>query len=319
MPRALPPLNALRAFEAAARHLSFTRAAAELHVTQAAVSHQVKALEEPLGVRLFRRLTRELRLTEEGQALAAELRDAFQQIVSAVSRVGSRGSRGALHISTMTTFALSWLVPRLPRFQAAHPMIEVRVSTTQRTVDFAREDVDLAIRYGGGNWPGLKCEKLFDDMLTPLCAPALAERLKSPEDLREVQLLHEGAEASDWLTWLAAAGVGSLDATKGPRFDSTRIAGQAAMGGLGVAVGAPYLFADEIARGQLVQPFDLVVGNGKAFWVVWLEGSASQPKIVAFRDWILAEAAAALPALPKVGGKAPKVVRVRQGPRTLPA
>ena len=296
MVQPLPPLNALRAFEAAARHLSFTKAAEELHVTQAAISHQVKGLEDHLGVKLFRRLTRSLLLTEEGQALLPELRAAFDQLAQAVARVRGRGGQRTLNISTMTTFAMSWLVPRLPNFQAAHPDIEVRISTTQRMVDFAREDVDLATRYGFGPWPGLAAHKLFDDVLTPLCSPALAAKLKQPDDLRGVALLHEHPEPSDWTFWCAKFGVTGIDGRKGPRFDSTRIAVQAAIGGLGVAIGAPNVFIEELATGRLVQPFpELIVGNGKAFWVVYTETSADQPKIRAFRDWILAEATAMRP------------------------
>ncbi|HSE78442.1 MAG TPA: transcriptional regulator GcvA [Alphaproteobacteria bacterium] len=296
MAQSLPPLNALRAFEAAARHLSFTKAADELHVTQAAISHQVKGLEDHLGVKLFRRLTRSLLLTEEGKALLPDLRAAFDQMTQAVQRVRVRGGQRTLNISTMTTFAMSWLVPRLPNFQAAHPDIEVRISTTQRLVDFAREDVDLATRYGFGSWPGLASHKLFDDVLTPLCSPAIAAKLIRPEDLRGVTLLHENPEPSDWTFWSAKFGVEGIDGRKGPRFDSTRIAVQAAIGGLGVAIGAPNVFIEELATGRLVQPFpEMVVGNGKAFWIVYLETSADEPKIRAFRDWILAEATAMRP------------------------
>lgn len=296
MAQSLPPLNALRAFEAAARHLSFTKAADELHVTQAAISHQVKGLEDHLGVKLFRRLTRSLLLTEEGKALLPELRTAFDQMAHAVQRVRIRGGQQTLNISTMTTFAMSWLVPRLPNFQAAHPEIEVRISTTQRLVDFAREDVDLATRYGFGPWPGLAAHKLFDDVLTPLCSPALAAKLKRPEDLRGVTLLHEHPEPSDWTFWCAKFGVDGIDGRKGPRFDSTRIAVQAAIGGLGVAIGAPNVLIEELATGRLVQPFpEMVVGNGKAFWLVYPETSADQPKVRAFRDWILAESTAMRP------------------------
>ena len=183
------PLNGLKAFEAAARHLSFTRAADELHVTQAAVSHQVKTLEQRLGVKLFRRLPKSLRLTDEGQALLPELRDAFERMARAINRVTSAQSASALSVSTLTTFALTWLVSRLPRFQARHPDIEVRLNTTGRLVDFAREDVDVAVRYGDGNWPGLTIEKMFEDDLTPLCGRAYKDRLRAPEDLLDAPLM----------------------------------------------------------------------------------------------------------------------------------
>ncbi len=274
------PLNGLKAFEAAARHLSFTRAADELHVTQAAVSHQVKTLEQRLGVKLFRR---------EGQALLPELRDAFERMARAINRVTSAQSASALSVSTLTTFALTWLVSRLPRFQARHPDIEVRLNTTGRLVDFAREDVDVAVRYGDGNWPGLTIEKMFEDDLTPLCGRAYKDRLRAPEDLLDVPLMDasppEPASVGEWGTWFKAAGVARLPMTRGAVFDSTKIAAQAAIDGMGVAIGSPYLFAEDIA----VQPFPLTVRNGRAYWLVCAEGTATRPKIKAFRDWIFSE------------------------------
>ena len=289
------PLNGLKAFEAAARHLSFTRAADELHVTQAAVSHQVKTLEQRLGVKLFRRLPKSLRLTDEGQALLPELRDAFERIARALNRVTSAQGAAALSVSTLTTFALTWLVSRLPRFQARHPEIEVRLNTTGRIVDFAREDVDVAVRYGDGNWPGLNVEKMFEDELTPLCGRAHKERLRRPEDLRDVPLLDasppEPASVGDWPTWLRAAGIAQLPVTRGATFDSTKIAAQAAIDGMGVAIGSPYLFAEDIAAGRLFQPFPLTVRNGKTYWLVCAEGTATRPKIKAFREWVLSELA----------------------------
>jgi DNA-binding transcriptional LysR family regulator len=287
------PLNGLKAFEAAARHLSFTRAADELHVTQAAVSHQVKTLEQRLGVKLFRRLPKSLRLTDEGQALLPELRDAFERMVRAINRVTSANGASALSVSTLMTFALTWLVGRLPRFQARHPDIEVRLNTTGRLVDFAREDVDVAVRYGDGNWPGLNVEKMFEDELTPLCGRAHKDRLRGPEDLRDVPLLDasppEPASVGDWPTWLRAAGIAQLPVTRGATFDSTKIAAQAAIDGMGVAIGSPYLFAEDIAAGRLFQPFPLTVRNGKTYWLVCAEGTATRPKIKAFREWVFSE------------------------------
>lgn len=288
------PLNGLRAFEAAARHLSFTRAADELHVTQAAISHQVKTLEQRLGVTLFRRLPKSLRLTDEGQALLPELRDAFERMGRALDRVVASRGGATLSISVLTTFALTWLVGRLPRFQAAHPEIEVRLSTTARLVDFSREDVDVAIRYGNGNWPDVTALKLFDEELAPLCGRAHRDRLKRPEDLAEVPLIDssgsEPAGIGDWPTWLKAAGVPNLPVNRAAHFDSTKIAVQAAIDGLGVAIGSPYLFVDDIAGGRLFQPFPLTVRNGKSYWLVFPEASSERRKVKAFRDWILAEA-----------------------------
>jgi DNA-binding transcriptional LysR family regulator len=291
MERALPPLNALRAFEVAARHLSFTRAAEELHVTQAAVSHQVKALEAHLGVKLFRRLTRGLRLTDEGQALVPELRDAFDRLAVAVTRVGRREAQGRLTISLLTTFALSWLVPRLTRFNALHPEIEVSLIATARVADFRREDVDIAIRYGVGPWPDVRAEKLFDDELTPLCGQKWIGKLKQPDDLARVPLLVLNNH-DDWPAWLRAAGLKHIDANKGQAFDSTRIAVDAAIAGAGVAIGNPYVHAEPIAEGRLFQPFRLVVPNGLTYWLVCPEATMERPKIRAFRDWLHSEIAA---------------------------
>lgn len=290
MPRALPPLNALRAFEAAARHLSFTLAAEELHVTQAAISHQVKALEAILGVQLFRRLTRSLLLTDDGQALLPGLREGFDRLAQAVERVGKASSGGALTVSLMTTVALGWLVPRLPRFQAAHPDVDVRLSTSQRLIDFAREDVDVAIRYGHGDWPGLRADKLFDDYLTPLCAPALVPKLRVPGDLKGHPLLITGQAQDEWGAWFDAADLKGFERTTGTEFDSTLIAVQAAMQGLGIAIGDPYFFADDIAAGRLGQPFKLVVNYGKAYWFVSPHATAGRPKVQAFREWCIKEA-----------------------------
>lgn len=296
MPRALPPLNSLRAFEVAARHLSFTRAAEELNVTQAAVSHQVKALEARLGVALFRRLPKGLLLTEEGHALLPDLRDAFDRLAQAVDRVGRSGATGSLTISLLTTFALGWLVPRLPRFQVEHPSIDVRLTTSARLVNFAIEDVDVAIRYGAGGWAGLRCDKIFDDVVTPLCGRRFKDKLRKPPDVLSLPLLHEQYE-HDWRTWFNAAGLSAGHLKPGPVFDSTRVAIEGAIAGVGIAVGAPFLFLPEISAGLLFQPFDLVVPNGKAYWLVSPEVTAERPKIKAFRDWILAETAAFMPTL----------------------
>jgi len=296
------PLNALRAFEAAARQLSFTRAAEELHVTQAAVSHQVKALEKRLGVVLFRRLPRSLLLTDEGQALLPELRDAFERLARALDRVGNQSGQGALTVSSFTTFSLAWLVPRLPRFQALHPEIEVRLMSSQRLIDFAREDIDIAVRNGDGNWPGLATIKLFDEDLTPLCGRRYRDRLRKHEDVTKVPLL-DTMRDSEWAIWLKAAGLGRIARSRGAEFDSTKIAVQAAIDGLGVAIGSPSLFAEDIAAGRLFQPFDLTVKTNRGYWLVYPEPAAERRKITAFRDWIVAEAQTSESAPPKRVGK----------------
>jgi LysR family transcriptional regulator, regulator of gene expression of beta-lactamase len=290
--RSLLPLNALRAFEAAARHESFTRAAAELHVTQAAVSHQVKMLEERVGTVLFHRLPHGLRLTEEGHRLLPRLRDAFDRIETALEDLsaGSGGPRGALSISLVATFGMSWLVPRLPRFHARFPHIDLRLTTHNNDpVDFDRDPVDLAIRYGDGDWPSVAAERLFDYRLTPLCGPRLAARLATPGDLRGAPLLRTNNE--DWLIWLAAAGLPPLPFA-GPLFDSTRMMVEAAIEGMGVALASPDLFACEIADGRLRQPFPLCVPSGRAYWLIRPEGREPGPRAWAFRDWIVGEATA---------------------------
>lgn len=293
MPRTLPPLNALRAFESAARHLSFTLAAEELHVTQAAISHQIKALEAHLGVALFRRLPRRLLLTEEGQTLLPEITAGFDRLADAVGRLTQPRQGGTLSVTLLTTFALGWLVPRLPRFQALHPGIDVRLSASPRLVDFTREDVDCGIRHGDGNWPGLYCVKLLDGLLTPLCDPATAAKLKRPEDLRQFPLLQSGhGPFDDWAVWLRHAGKPDLVLNRGTSFDSTTIAVQAAMQGLGIAIGDPRFYQAEIASGRLVQPFDLVTPEGDTWWFACLPAMAERPRVKAFREWLVAEARA---------------------------
>jgi DNA-binding transcriptional LysR family regulator len=311
--RRLPPLHALRAFEAAARHLSFKSAAAELHVTPAAVSHQIKALEDELGIKLFHRMTREIRLTEEGHALAPGLRDAFDRMTSAVERVTQAPTRAVLSISTLTTFAMLWLVPRMPRFQVRHPEVEVRVSTSQKTVDFTREDFDAAIRLGRGNWQGLAQHKLFDDRLTPLCSPELARRLRKPADLAELPLLDTDPDP-EWHFWFLAAGLERIAIKRGPSFDSTRISLEAAANGIGVAIGDPLFAAELISSGRLVQPFPLVATTGKAFWFVYPQPFAARPKIGAFRDWLVEESRrfvtpAASPRAPRPAGRGAAAAR----------
>ncbi len=296
MARRLPPLNALRAFEAAARHLSFTRAADELNVTQAAVSHQVKTLEEQIGLPLFRRLSRGLILTDEGQTLFPAVRHAFDTVAEAVDRVHAR-TGGALTVSVLPSFAVKWLVPRMSRFQERHPDIDLRITAADRLVDFARDAVDVAVRFGAGSWPGLRADFVVDEYITPVCAPALAAGLSQPADLAQMTLLHEEmaplADFPVWATWLRAAGAADVPQDKGPRFSHTHIMLQAAIDGRGVAL-AQWLFAaDDIAEGRLVAPFPLRLATGYAYYVVCLEAAADRPKIRAFRDWVMAETQAA--------------------------
>lgn len=290
----LPPLNALRSFEVAARHLSFTKAAEELFVTQAAVSHQIKALEQELGVSLFRRLNRALALTDEGQALIPYVRNAFEQLTAGVRELEDIRCSGALTISTTPSFAGHWLVGKLGRLRLAHPEIEIQLNANERLVDFVREGVDCAIRHGDGNWPGLRADRLFQARIVPVCSPGLLKGpkpLRTPADLVHHTLLHALDGYDEWRVWLSAAGVDEIDFDHGVRFDTGGLALQAAANGIGVAIGRIPLLNDELASGHLVEPFDLILDEQYAYYFVAPEATAEQPKIAAFRDWLLTEAA----------------------------
>lgn len=298
----LPPLNALRAFEAAARHLSFKKAAQELHVTPAAVGHQVKALEDFLGVRLFRRLNRAVMLTDAGQACLPDLREGFGKLASAVERLRAHERRGGLMATAAPTLAVKWLVPRLVRFQQAHPEITVRMQTSTAVDDLVRDGIDVGIRFCADVEPGLRGETLFGEEVTPVCTPRLMDGPhppRQPDDLRHHTLIHlEGETADpswpDWRTWLRAAGVANVDVDRGLRFTQTIAAAQAAIDGRGVALLGLTCLLDDLAAGRLVRPFDLAFGTEYAYRVVSPEGVFDQPKVVAFREWLRAEAAMSL-------------------------
>lgn len=293
MARKLPPLNALRAFESAARHLSFTRAAEELHVTQAAVSHQVKSLEEYLGIKLFRRFNRSLLLTDEGQAYLPMMTKAFDLMSDATTRLIKRDPAGPLTVSVLPSFAARWLVPRLGRFHRAHPEIDLRIDPAPGLVDFARGDVDIGIRYGRGVYPRLRSDRLLDEDIFPVCSPALMEGehpLRVPGDLAYQTLLHDDGHG-DWRTWLLAAQVEQVDPNRGMVFTDSSMLIEAAKRGQGVALARSVLAQDEIDEGTLVRPFgQMSVPAEYAYYIVCPEDTADQPKIVAFREWMLAEA-----------------------------
>jgi LysR family glycine cleavage system transcriptional activator len=301
MARRLPPLNALRAFEAAARHLSFTKAAEELNVTPAAISHQVKGLEAQLGVELFRRLTRALRLTDAGQAAYPKLRDGFDRLAEGVELIRAQDGGSVLTVSVPPSFGAKWLVPRLDRFRARHPDLDVRIDATDRLTDFRQDNVDVALRYGAGDYPGLHVDKLFGEEMVPLCSPRLLEGplpLKVPGDLRHHTLLHlewsRTLETSpSWRMWLLAAGVHDVDASRGPRFSMETMVLQAAIDGQGVALSGTVLAADDLAEGRLVMPFDLSVCDPMdfAYYLVGPKRTAELPRVAAFRAWVLDEAA----------------------------
>ncbi len=303
MSRRLPPLNALRAFEAAARHLSFKKAAEELHVTPAAVSQQVKALEDYYGVQLFRRLTRALRLTDAGQAALPALKDGFDKLGEAAGVLDNFTQSGVLTVSVPPSFGAKWLVPRLDRFSAAHPDYELRIDATDTLVDFGAGGVDVGLRYGRGAYEGLRVERLMSEVAFPVCCPTLADGdppLRRPEDLTHHTLLHvqwkmEGESAPNWRMWLRAAGVEGVDPERGPRFSVENLALQAAIEGQGVALVSSALVAGDLKAGRLVRPFAPATTEATAFsyYLVYPPASEGNPKVKAFRQWIKDEVAAA--------------------------
>ncbi|WP_375057683.1 transcriptional regulator GcvA [Zobellella sp. DQSA1] len=290
MSRRLPPLNALKAFEAAARNLSFTRAAEELFVTQAAISHQIKGLEEYLGIKLFRRRNRSLLLTEEGQSYFLEIKDIFSAISDATERLLARSAKGALTVSLQPSFAIQWLVPRLVRFSEVHPDIDVRIKAVDLDEGSLTDDVDVAIYYGKGNWPGLRADKLHIEYLIPVCSPMLlmgTKPLKTPEDLTRHTLLHDTSRR-DWKAWFKQLDIQAANVNQGPIFSHSSMVIQAAIHGQGVALGHSVLTQPEIDAGRLVCPFEQVLMSKNAYYLVCHESQAALGKIAAFREWMLA-------------------------------
>ncbi len=313
--RSLPPLNALRAFEAAARHRSFTRGAAELHVTQAAVSHQVKALEDHLGLKLFTRSERGLVLTERGEEYYRAARDTFDRLDDATARLLARDGRQTLTVTTLPSFATRWLVPRLGRFRDAHPQIDVRLAPDVELVDLERGDVDIAIRYGKGDYPRMRSDRLLEEEVYPVCSPRLlagSKPLGAPADLRFHVLLHADSH-DDWSAWLHGAGVTDVDPTRGPMFFDSSMLLEAAIAGQGVALGRSVLAAAELASGRLVRPFEARQAADFAYYLVTPLATAERPKIVAFRAWMLTEVIRA----PEVSSS-PSVRRARRAFRSGP-
>ncbi len=280
------PLNALRAFEAAARHLSFTRAGLELRVTQAAVSQQVKGLEDILGVPLFRRLPRGLALTAEGEALLPVLTDAFRRIAGTLDRFEGGRLREVLTIGAVGTFVTGWLLPRLPEFRAAHPFVDPRVLTNNNRVDLAGEGLDCAIRFGDGAWHGTEALRLFAAPLTPLCAPAIAQRLRQPADLLRETLLRS-YRMDEWPRWFALSGL-MAPSIRGFVFDSSLTMAEAAVQGAGVALLPARMFEREARADRLVRPFAEEVALG-AYWLTWLKSRPETPAMAAFRTWLQAQ------------------------------
>ncbi len=295
--RKLPPLNAIRAFEAAARHLSFTKAADELNVTAAAVSQQVRNLEDIVGVPLFRRMTRAIMLTDAGQTALPFLADGLDQLVTGIEKMQSHEASGTLTVSVAPSFAAKWLVRRLPRFQAQYPDIRIRVDPSIGLVDFGRENIDLAIRFGYGDYPGLKSDLLMHEYTTPVCCPALLKGehpLDTPENIRYHKLLHcdwgyTSWVQPDWQMWLKMAGIEGIDTSLGLTFTTEILALEAAADGQGIALGNKKIVASDVASGRLVIPFELELDFGYGFYVVCPEAQADVFKNAAFREWLLEE------------------------------
>lgn len=298
MPRSLPPLTSLRTFEAAARLGSFTRAARELHVTPAAVSHQIRGLEEYLGITLFRRTTRRLVLTDQATAAAESLRDAFERIGQGVELLRSSGKGGTLSVSASPAFATRWLVGRLPRFQKQHARVQLHIKASPSPVDFDQDEVDVAIRIGRGGVEGAVAVKLFDECVAPVASPAFLRqhRLRRPADIAKSVLLHDGSmrragRPQGWQDWFRAAGVPQADTRHGTHFDDGHLALQAAAAGSGIALGRLVYAVDDLAAGRLRIAFAPVIRMDIAYYLLIPEQRVSVPAVVAFRGWIEGEAA----------------------------
>lgn len=294
MARKLPPLNALPCFEAAARHLNFSKAADELSVTPGAISRAIKNLEDQLNVMLFERGTRTVRLTAVGEPYARAVRDMLDQLAAATALATTRRSDSTLNVSTSDGFAGRWLVPRLYRFHRAHSDIDVRVATTGKLTNFLGDGIDIAVRYGSGNYPGLTSEFLTDEEVFPVCSPKLlkgAHPLRRPEDLKHHTLIRD-TYPINWAAWLASAKVKGVDANSGLMFDSYTFAVEAAAQGEGVVLGRTLLVAADLAAGRLLRPFKHSLKGVASFYVVYPPDAIRQRKVRAFRDWLLAEVAA---------------------------
>jgi LysR family glycine cleavage system transcriptional activator len=292
MARKLPPLNALPSFDAAARHLNFSKAADELSLTPGAISRAIKNLEEQLDVSLFERGTRTVRLTAVGEPYARAVRDTLEQLAAATAAATTRRSDSTLTVSTSDGFAGRWLVPRLYRFHRAHEDIDVRVSTTGKLTSFHGDGVDIAIRYGGGHYPALTSEFLADEEIFPVCSPGLlrgSHPLREPKDLKHHTLIRDHYPI-DWAAWLASAGVKGVNPRRGLMFDSYPFAVDAAVKGEGVVLGRTMLVADDLAAGRLVRPFKHSLKAVASFYVVYPPEATRQRKVKIFRDWLFSEA-----------------------------
>ncbi|SJN13574.1 Transcriptional regulator, LysR family [Halomonas citrativorans] len=279
------PLKALRAFEASARHLSFTRAAAELCVTQAAVSHQVKLLESQLKVALFTRLPRGLMLTQEGEMLLPVLKASFDQITHTLDQLGEQNYREVLNVGAVGTFAVGWLLPRLADFQERYPFIDLRLSTHNNRTDMAAEGFDFAIRFGTGAWHGIAAQPLLPASLSVRCTPDIATRLKTPADVVGETWLRS-YRTDEWTQWLLAAGLSSsVSVPRSIVFDSSIAMIEAAQQGVGIALAPPSMFSRPLTSGALVQPFSTAVSLG-GYWLTRLQSRPETQAMACFREWL---------------------------------
>ena len=288
----LPPMQALRAFEAAARMRSLTRAAESLHLTHGAISHQIKSLEADFGVRLVERAGRGIRLTDEGERFATRVRAVLADLGDAVREVTERANPRQLRVSVIPSFAARWLLPRIGRFFAAHPDIDLDVSATNALADFKRDDVDVAIRHGLGDWPGVVSEHVLDDTSFPVCSPRLANGVlpARPADLSRYTLLR--SEGESWKSWFEAAGLDWPEPTRGPMFSDSSHTMQAAIDGQGIALARSSLLGNDVHNGVLVRLFDIVVSLPRKYFLVYPPRLVDSPKLAPFREWLFDEVAA---------------------------
>ena len=289
MARRLPPLNSLKCFEAAGRLLSFTAAAHELNVTQAAISHQIKVIEEYLGVALFDRYPRKLSLSEQGKTLLPEVIEAFDRVSQAVAAINREQYSNVLSVRLAPSFAAKWLSPRLKYFWLQYPEIDLRLFHAHSAVDFEREEIDIAVTYGKGDWPGVVVDKLLSLDFFPVCAPSFFHNDKPLNDignLRYYALLHD-ANYECWSDWLKLAGIDHIDADRGTVIDDTNVLIQAAIDGQGVALGSTTFVEDLLESGRLVKPFDISLVNEFAYYVVYPESHINNPAVRAFKEWLL--------------------------------
>ncbi len=297
--RRLPPLKSLQAFEAAARWLSFSRAAEELYVTPAAISQQIKQLESYLGIALFHRMTRAVQLTEEAKIVLPLLTEGFDKLAEAVERLAREEEAGLLTVSSAPTFAIKWLVHHLTDFSNKYPDIDVRLDAALETREFQRDGIDVSIRLGMGDYPGMHVARIFGEEVSPVCSPKLmdgAKPLRSFGDLKNHRLLHVEwgnltLQSPDWRIWAKAAGIEDIDVNRGPRFTVESMAIEAAINGDGVALVSHSAVVEDLRAGRLVRPFDLAVQSDIAYWLVCPHSHLRRAKVRVFCEWLLAEAA----------------------------